>query len=364
VVPGEIQRRTGGSYYDRMLAESLTEQGFEIDLVSVPDLPYFAGLLTGLVVSPRLLFRLSRHKYEVVIEDAWAHSTTLLFNLICRIIVRIPLVVIVHQVRSRAMKPPASSIVRIAETLTLRSARLIVTVSRFISAEVEHLLGGKAEILVAPPGSAPLSGPCRERGESERLRLLFVGNCTRLKGLDYLIEALGMLRDLPLELDVVGDVTVEPHYYRRLVHLARAVGVSERVTFHGTVEWDDLGTFYSRADIFAFPSLYEGFGIVLAEAMHAGLPIVTTRTGPIGEIVHEGGNALIVPIANSRAFANALRLLASDPEMRREFGRRSSERAGELPTWKQTCNSIGHQVEIMSRTTRDKNQSMKTTPTQ
>ena len=366
VVPGVIQRQTGGSIYNRKLADSLVERGFQLDVVTVPDLPYVPGLLACSVVSPLLLLCLARRKYDVVIEDGWAHPTTLLFNLVCWLSGRVRLVVIVHQVRCRAMKPPARYIVRIAEQLALRSARLIVTVSRFICSDVERLLGSSGHTLVAPPGSAPLSGVVPEPGETEStpLRLLFVGNCTRLKGLDHLIAALGMLRDLPLKLDVVGDITFEPRYFKKLVRHAGALGVSDRVTFHDAVAREDLGRFYSRADIFTFPSLYEGFGIVLAEAMHAGLPIVATRTGPAGEILHEGENALIVPPADSAALAHAIRTLASDPDMREEFARRSRELASSLPTWKQTCDSICHQIEIMSQTTPGTKQSMKATPTQ
>jgi glycosyltransferase involved in cell wall biosynthesis len=172
-----------------------------------------------------------------------------------------------------------------------------------------------------------------------------------------------LLRDVDLRLDVVGDVSLEPRYYRGLVHKAKAFGVDERITFHGAISREDLGPFYSRADIFTFPSLYEGFGIVLGEAMHAGLPIVATRTGPVEEVVREGENALIVPTADSAALAGAIRKLAANPTIREDFGRRSHEMAGSLPTWKQTCDSVCHKITIMIRTTPGTKQKTKTIPT-
>lgn len=365
LIPGDIQRQTGGSFYNRKLAESLTERGFRLELVTLPDLPYFAGVVAGVVIAPLLLLRLARRKYDVVIVDGWAHPTTLLFNSACWLSGRVRLVIIVHQVRWRAMKLPLRFVVRLVEQVTLRSAQLIVTVSAFISGEVERLAGSSERIVLAPPGSAPPSGARCERGETGTLplRLLFVGNCTRLKGLDHLIEALRLLRDLPLRLDVVGDVSFDPVYYKKLVRQAKALGVSERVTFHGAVSHEELGHFYSQADIFTFPSLYEGFGIVLAEAMHAGLAIVATRTGPVNEIVREGENALIVPPADSAALASAIRRLAADATMRQSFGRRSLELAGSLPTWRQTCDSVCNQIAIMIRTTPGTKQTTKTIPT-
>jgi glycosyltransferase involved in cell wall biosynthesis len=362
--PGDIKRKTGGSIYNRKLAESLTGRGFRLEVVTVPDLPYFAGLVAGVAIGPLLLLRLARRKYDVVIVDGWAHPTTLLFNIACWMTGSVPLVIIVHQVRSRAMKLPARFIARMVERVALRCARLVVTVSGFISGEVERLVGSNERIALAPPGSAPLLDTTWDRGKREGmpLRLLFVGNCTRLKGLEHLVGALGLLQDVPVTLDVVGDLSFEPRYYEELVRQAKSLGVSERVTFHGAISHEELGRFYSQADIFTFPSLYEGFGIVLAEAMHAGLPIVATRIGPTDEILREGENALIVPAADSAALAGAIRRLAADAYMREGFSRRSRELAGSLPTWKQTCDNVCHRIEIMIRTSPDRTQRTKKTP--
>lgn len=361
---GDIQRKTGGSLYNRKLAESLSERGFRLEVVTVPDLPWSAGLVAGVVILPLLLLRLARRKYDVVIEDGWTLPTTLLFNVACWMTGSPRLVIIVHQVRSQGMKLPARSIARMVERVSLRAAQLIVTVSSFISGEVERLVGSNERIALAAPGSAPLSDTTRDRDNTKdiRLALLFVGNCTRLKGLDHLIGAIGLLQDVPVTLDVVGDLSFEPRYYNKLVRQAKALGVSERVVFHGAMSHEELGRFYSRADVFTFPSLYEGYGIVLAEAMHAGLPIITTRTGAVDEILREGENALIVPAADSEALAGAVRLLATNSEMRAAFGRRSRELAGSLPTWKQTCDSVCDRIEIMMRTSRDRTQMTKRTP--
>ena len=365
LIPGDMQRQTGGSLYNKQVAEGLTERGFRLELATLPDLPYLAGLAVGLVIAPLILIRLAIRKYDVVIEDGWAHPTTFVFNLVCWLTGRVPLVMIVHQVRCRATKAPVGSIMRMFERIALRSARLIVTVSDFISSEVERLVGSNERIALARPGSALLPDTeCmpKESG-NEPLRLLFVGNCTPLKGLDHLIEALTLLRDIHLRLDIVGDVSLEPRYYKRLARRAKALGMTERVTFHGAISHEVLGRFYSRADIFTFPSLYEGYGIVLAEAMQAGLPIVASRTGPVNEIVREGEDALLVPPADSIALAGAIRRLATDPLLRDSFSRRSRELAALLPTWKQTCDSVFQNIAITIRTIPGTRQATDSIPT-
>ena len=365
LIPGDMRRQTGGSLYNRKLAEGLTERGFRLEIVALPDLPYFAGLVAGLFITPILLLRFARRKFDLVIEDGWAHPTTFLFNVVCRLVGKVRLVIIVHQIRWHAIRPPVRSVALIVEQLALRSAHLIFTVSAFISGEVERLVGSNSQIAIASPGSEPPSGSgCPRRDSTHQpLRLLFVGNCTRLKGLDHLVAALSLLEDLDLRLDIVGDVSLEPRYFVGLARKAKTLGVDQRVIFHGAISPEDLGPLYSQADIFTFPSLYEGFGIVLGEAMHAGLPIVATRTGPVNEIVREGENALIVPPADSEALACAIRKLAADPAMRRDFGRRSQELAGSLPTWKQTCDIVSQKITVMIRTTPGTKQKTKTIPT-
>jgi len=342
VIPGDINRSTGGSIYDKKLADYLTEHGYHVEIASIPDLPYFASLIAGVVISARLLLRLIRGKHDIVIEDGWVQPGALLFNVGCRVISKTQLVIIVHQPRWQGIKLPFTLISRMVEKISLKSAQLIVAVSCFIKNEVEQLVSNHRSTIIAPPGSEAFSRASCERvaNEGDCLRLLFVGNCNRLKGLEYLIRALSSLRDIPLELDIVGDITFDPRYYDQMQRLAKQLNVDDRVTFHGVVSHRRLGQFYSNADIFTFPSLYEGYGIVLGEAMHAGIPIVTTRVGSIREIVREGKNALIVPAADSAALAGAIKVLATDPGIRRRFGERSRDLAQHLPTWKQTGQKI------------------------
>jgi glycosyltransferase involved in cell wall biosynthesis len=342
VVPGPIDRVTGGSIYDRRIADHLVERGMRVEVASVPDLPYFAGLMAGVAVSVWLMARLVVRRYDLLIEDGWSHPSLALFNLLCRR----PRVVIVHQLRRLETKNPAAkAVVSAIERASLKSARLIITVSRYMRGEIERLTGGDVNVVVASPGcdadGRPAAGARQPEGAAAGMfRLLFVGNCMRRKGLDHLIRALAMLEGLPVRLDVVGGCDFEPGYCEQLRREVYRLRLAGAVTFHGRVSSESLAEFYRRADLFVMPSLYEGFGIVYAEAMRAGLPIVATAVGPVPEIARDGENALLVPPADPHALAEAIRMLVSDAGLRARLARRSAELAADLPTWQGACEAV------------------------
>jgi glycosyltransferase involved in cell wall biosynthesis len=345
IVPGSFDRPTGGSIYNRHVAESL-KRSFLVEIVSVPDLPYAAGLLAGILVSPWLLLKALRLRPDLVVEDAWAHPPLVLFNFLIGSSARSRLVLIAHLVRWRMMR--RGRLARRIEAAALRRASLVIVVSRFVGREVEKLCKG-LQIVVARPGSdrSAAVATANDKPEgSEPLKLLFAGSCVRQKGVEDLIKAMALLADLPLRLDLAGSDDIAPRFSRKLKRMTLSLGLAERVRFHGFVASPALARFYSSADIFVFPSHYEGYGIVLAEAMRAGLPIVVSDIGPAVEIVAENENAFLVPVQNPGALAGAIRKLADDPGIRARFGRRSRELATSLPAWRDTCNAV---LEAISR---------------
>jgi glycosyltransferase involved in cell wall biosynthesis len=221
--------------------------------------------------------------------------------------------------------------------------------------EIENLIGDEPPIIIASPGcdsqreisprenhprESSITGPTSEGLERGPVRLLFVGNCARRKGLHHLIRALSTLRDPLVTLDVVGDCAFDPSYTKELQDEIASLCLREAVTFHGRVSDEALRSFYARADLFVMPSSYEGFGIVYAEAMRAGLAIIACDTGPAAEIVSAGENALLVPHGDTSALADAIHALAGDAELRKLYGRRSIELARRLPTWDDTCKRV------------------------
>lgn len=166
----------------------------------------------------------------------------------------------------------------------------------------------------------------RERSAKE-LVVLHVGRLERVKGVVILAQAIPqILAQIPeIRFVFVGaDFRTARGVYQRgeLEEYFAAKGVSDRVEFTGKVEQHTLLEWYKRADICVVPTLnYESFSYTCAQAMAAGKPIIATRIGGISETVDDGQNGLLVEPGNATELANALVVLARDPERRAEMGR-------------------------------------------
>ncbi len=110
-------------------------------------------------------------------------------------------------------------------------------------------------------------------------------------------------------------------------------GVAGRVFFPGYIAEEDLPALYSAADIFCFPSLYEGFGLPPLEAMACGTPVVCANTSSLPEVVGDGG-LLVAPRAP--AMGAAITEVLTNPSLGRRLGRRGRERAA-LFSWEHTA---------------------------
>lgn len=125
---------------------------------------------------------------------------------------------------------------------------------------------------------------------TKKTSILFVGRLASRKGVSRAIESIATLRDDAVELLIAGTGRHED----RLKQLAQDCGVDENVKFLGFVPDDKLPVLYSAADVFVFPSRYEGFGLVVLEAMACGTPVVGTPVGGVPDIVEDGKTGFVV----------------------------------------------------------------------
>lgn len=165
---------------------------------------------------------------------------------------------------------------------------------------------------IIPPAGQAAAG----KSDSE-ITLICLGRLVADKGVDILIRALGLLKDLPVRLRI-GGVGVAP-YVKTLKDEAWRAGVTDRVEWLGHL--DDVYPEIRKADIGVMPSRWgEPFGLVLLEFMSQGLPVITTGNGAQPEIVADGREGFIVAPDNPQAMADAIRRLAADATLRRTMG--------------------------------------------
>lgn len=179
------------------------------------------------------------------------------------------------------------------------------------------------------------------RGQEGGLRVLFVGDLsTPLKGLDTALEALPLLPE-QVTLSVVGRV--ENSAYPRQV---AASAMAHRVRFLGFRA--DMAAVYAQHDAFVLPTHYDTFGLVVLEAMAAGLPVVVSAQAGVREVVEQGKNGFVLTDpADAQGLAAYLRLLLDDGDLRAELGRQA--RATALTySWErmaQQVEAIYHEVD-------------------
>lgn len=161
--------------------------------------------------------------------------------------------------------------------------------------------------------------PGRNPGQASVKRLLYVGQLVPTKGVHTAIEALKLLLEQAghhaLELTIVGG-TVLLDYERRLQELVRSFGLENTVHFAGLLPRDQLPAIYREHDIMIVPSSWdEPFGLILLEAMAAGLAVVGTATGGSAEILRHEFNGLVFSRDDAQACADCLLRLLEQPDL-------------------------------------------------
>ena len=230
--------------------------------------------------------------------------------------------------------------------VAIRQAQAIVTVSDSARGDLLRLHGVAADrVSVVHEAASPSFHPITDRAVLEGVRaryqlprqfVLYVGTIEPRKNLSRLVEAFAQARarGIPHHLVCVGPYGWSS---RDLAGRVERLALSESVHFTGYAKFEDLPAIYNLADFFVFPSLYEGFGLPVVEAMASGLPVITSSTSSLVEIAGDG--AATIDPTNTEALADAIVRLATDDELRREVGRRGLQRS-RMFSWTQTAKEM------------------------
>jgi glycosyltransferase involved in cell wall biosynthesis len=214
-----------------------------------------------------------------------------------------------------------------------RKAKLVITNSEYSKWEIVRHLGiSQDRIRVTPLAAAPEFAPAPRRSLS-RPYFLYVGNLEPRKNLERLIEAFARMPQKDHELVIVGN-----HWYRgeTVQEKARALGLNGRVKFPGYVPREDLPGWFSNATAFVYPSLLEGFGLPVIEAMACGAPVITSDNSGMKEIA--GDAAILIDPLDVRDMTEALTRVAEDESLRAQMSVRGLSRAAQF-SWESTARS-------------------------
>ncbi len=224
----------------------------------------------------------------------------------------------------------------------LRKARRIIADSRYTASEIGRLFPdvagkidvvhlGVSELFRKVSDRDTLSGVAGRYGLPSRF-MLFLGTLEPRKNLDGLLSAFASTAgDIPQSLVIAGGLGWK---YGELLRTISVHPFRERIKLTGFVEDEDLPALLSMADFLVYPSLLEGFGLPILEAMACGTPVLTSNTSSMPEVA--GDAALLVDPLSVDAISSGLLSLGNDREFREELASRGPARAS-LFTWERTA---------------------------
>ena len=332
--PGELATRTGGYLYDRRLALELEARGWIVERLSLPASFPFPSPADLAVTRERLR---ALPPGSMILVDGLALGA--MPALAAEAASRLDLVALVHHplCLETGLAEAQAAALEQSERAALAAVRGAIVTSRSTAALLVSLLGVPgSQVTVAAPGTdlAPLAS-----GSADGVcRMLCIGTVTPRKGQELLVQALAEVPGA-WELVIGGSLERDTVTAGRLRAAVTAAGMGDRVRLPGELGEADLAAAYAAADLFVSASLYEGYGMALAEALARGLPIVAATGGAVADTVPASAG-LLVPPGDVPALAAALRRCIDEPDLRDRLRRGAIQARAGLPTWADTAARV------------------------
>lgn len=342
-VPGDLDRVTGGYIYEKQLLLGLRRAGWDVAHLPLPG-SFPAPTPQDMRVTGDAFAALDPD--TPVLLDGFLPGATEPAQL-ARL--RAPFVAVTHHplALETGLSPARAAYLHRVERANLaRAAQILVPSAATARTLVADYGVPAARITVAPPGVTRPAAQAKAPEPGPPL-ILSVGLLVPRKGHDVLLRALAGIRDLPWRAAIVGD-TPDAACAEDLIALRSALGLDARVSFAGLVPSERLARYFAEASIFALATRHEGYGMVFAEALAHGLPIVAGSGGAVADTVPaEAG--LLVPPDDVAGFAMALRRVLGDPDTRAGLAAASARHGAALPSWDDTAGIAAQVLQRIAR---------------
>jgi glycosyltransferase involved in cell wall biosynthesis len=328
VVPGSLDTPTGGYVYDRRIVEGLRTIGWRVEICSLdgsfpsPNEAERAAAASALASIP--------HGVTVLVDGLAGGAMPAVME---REATRLRLVSLVHHPLADETGISAANANAFAssERRTVAISRRVVVTSRATAARVSELFALAPErVAVVEPGVD--RGPLSKRARSATPELLCVATISPRKGYGTLVRALGLIIDRPWHLTIIGSLDRHRPSVEQLRESLHAAGLEQRVTLAGEADAAAISAYYQRSDLFVLATEYEGYGMVVAEALAHGLPVISTPVGAIPDLVGTEAGVL-VPVGDARGLADAMAKALDDSDFRRRLGAGAARVRDRLDSW-------------------------------
>lgn len=343
IIPGPLEQRTGGYVYDRRIVEGLRRLGWTVHVHGLegafpdPDPTAVAAMRAALESIPA---------GAIVVIDGLAMGG--LPEPVRDHAQRLRVIALIHHplADETGLSVEDQNRLRCSERAALGPCSGVIVTSAFTAGVVAAYDVPPDRIVVVPPGTEPApaaAGP----GEGRPPALLCVATVTPRKGHDVLVDALERLRDLPWSCTCVGSLDRTRDFARAVQEKISRADLDDRVHLVGERTDIELAELYHGASLFVLASHYEGYGMVLMEAIARGLPVVSTTGGAIPFTVPSEA-AILVPPGNGKALADALRHLLTDDAHRAGIAAAARRHADEIADWDVAARSFAAAVDVLT----------------
>ena len=307
-----IKAGSGTDVFTQRLVKGLRQRGIKAEITW---LPHRAEYAPWTVTVPRV-----PGWANIAHINTWLHPRFIPQNL--RVVATIHLCV--HDPHLEAFKTPLQRLyhrlwIRLVEARTLQRADVVTAVSRYSANRTLEVFRCQNIHVIYNGVDTKMFHPLPRSKPNTPFRLLYVGNWSERKGADLLAPILRELGD-GFELVYTTDRSGRHRRYK-LPSNCRSLG---------RLNDNELVRAYQTADALLFPSRLEGFGLVAAEAMACGLPVIGAAASSLPEVVEHGKTGFLCPVDDVPAFAAAVRNLASDPALWQAMRRGASQRVHKL----------------------------------
>ncbi len=338
VVPGSLDTRTGGYGYDRRIIAGLKARGAAVDVVELAGHYPFPSDADIAAAQARFAgFR----------DDAVAVVDGLAYGVLPEIAAserkRLRLVALVHHplADEGGMDTGAARRLKDSEEAALRHARHVIVTSPFMRERLGAYGVAPERVSVVVPGTE--AAPLAEGTGNGPLRVLCPASYIPRKGHADLLNALGELMQFDWHLTCVGNARIDPGWLTSLRALRERLGLTDRLDLQDEVDDAALAALYLESDLVVLASRYEGYGMVVSEAIARGLPVVTTMGGALRETLPTGAG-LSCPPGDVMAFRENLRRVFADRALLAQLKAGAAHARVSLPDWK---TSVARFAEIL-----------------
>jgi glycosyltransferase involved in cell wall biosynthesis len=338
VMVGLKDLNTGGYLFNFKMADALNHAGHEVDVIHFSTMPenIRGSRLKG---SLYVLCRVLKYRPDLLVISK-SYSFMVPLRMFLSLVPR-PVLYLVHHLEWHDRKDRVSRLRKALVCWFIKAGNRVWVNSRSTADDVVSLGISRNRLSVISPGFDRFSTV----SENRRLpvQVLTVGSVCARKDQLTLVKACTLLKDLDFRLVIAGDESADIDYSKSVREKAAALG--DRVTFTGHISADELHDAYNSSHILANLSVWEGYGIAVAEAMWAGLPVVAVNAGAVPELVTHGENGFLVGAEDAEVCASCLKELIVNETLRGKMSYSARKRAEELFSWQDTGREFVHLAE-------------------